>query len=202
MQHLKEQFGNMDIYLFDQLLKGNYTDCERVLDLGCGSGRNCYWFLKNGYEVHALDKEATAVVHTREMARRLALHLPDGNFVCAPINADMPFKRASFDLVICNAVLHFAEDEAHFEEMLHSAWAMVAEDGYFFARLASIEGMEGRVQPLGKGRYLLPDGSERYLVSDEMLQQQCKKLNAKSYEYIKTTLVEGLRAMTTICWRK
>jgi len=50
-QNIQERFGNIDIYLFDQLAKGTYDNCKTVLDAGCGGGRNLLYFLKSGVEV-------------------------------------------------------------------------------------------------------------------------------------------------------
>ncbi len=36
LSDLQKQFGGIDIYLFDQLLKGRITAEMRVLDAGCG----------------------------------------------------------------------------------------------------------------------------------------------------------------------
>jgi tellurite methyltransferase len=46
MPDLQEQFGPIDIYLFDQLLKGSIQPGMRVLDAGCGSGRNLVYLLR------------------------------------------------------------------------------------------------------------------------------------------------------------
>ena len=58
MTKLQEQFGQIDIYLFDQLLKGRISPGMRILDAGCGSGRNIFYFLREGYEVYAADADA------------------------------------------------------------------------------------------------------------------------------------------------
>ena len=46
MPSLQEQFGQIDIYLFDQLLRGRIPPGSRILDAGCGSGRNLVYFLR------------------------------------------------------------------------------------------------------------------------------------------------------------
>ena len=55
MADLLEQFGQIDIYLFDQLLRGRIALGMRVLDAGCGAGRNLVYFLREGYEVFGVD---------------------------------------------------------------------------------------------------------------------------------------------------
>jgi len=198
---MKTAFGNIDIYLFDQLLKGNYTNCKKVIDLGCGSGRNLVYFLQNNYQVFGIDKNPEAINQVRTLAAALAPELPPENFKVADIE-DMPFGNEKFDLVLCNAVLHFAENHHHFNKMLTAAWHYLERGGYFFARLASDIGIEDKVKSLGEGRYLLPDGSERYLVNENVLLENTEKLKGELQEYIKTTNVQGLRCMTTWCMRK
>jgi tellurite methyltransferase len=198
---LQQQFGNIDIYLFDQLLKGSYTGCRKVLDAGCGGGRNLVYFLQNGYEVYGVDPNAGAVEAVRELSKRLSPINSLQNFQIAPAE-DLPFEGAYFDLVISSAVLHFAADAAHFDRMLHSMWRVLKPGGYFFARLASDTGIETLVKSLGNGRYLLPDGSERFLVNYDLLLDYTKAFNGRLHEPLKTTNVQNLRCMTTWCMQK
>ena len=199
--NLKEDFGNIDIYLFDQLLKGTYDNCRKVLDAGCGGGRNLLYFLKNGYEVYGIDPNAEAIEAVKALAKDIAPNNPPTNFKIAKTE-DLPFDNAYFDLVISSAVLHFADSEAHFEGMLNSMSIALKPGGYLFARLASDIGIESMVLPTGKGRYLLPDGSERFLANEQMLLNYTESLNAQLHEPIKTTNVQNLRCMTTWCLQK
>lgn len=198
---LTEEFGNIDIYLFDQLLKGRFDACKSIVDVGCGGGRNITWFLKNGFNVWGVDKDANAIEAVRKLAAELAPATPAENFIVSNVE-DMPFEDASFDLAICSAVLHFAKDKEHFEAMLTSIWRVLAPGGFFFARLASDIGIEKLVKPVGNEKYLLPDGSIRFLVNHSELLKYTEKLNAELYEPIKTTNVSNLRCMTTWCVRK
>jgi tellurite methyltransferase len=198
---LQQLYGNIDIYLFDQLLKDTYNDCKKVLDAGCGGGRNLVYFLQNGFDVYGIDPNAEAVAAVKQLAQTLAPHTPQNHFTVAAAE-DMPFGDAEFDLVICSAVLHFAQSKSHFEAMLNEMWRVLKPGGYFFARLASDIGIETLVQPLGNGRYLLPDGSQRFLVNQQMLLQYTAALNANLHEPVKTTNVQNLRCMTTWCLQK
>ena len=200
-QNLQQQLGNIDIYLFDQLLKGTYDNCHKILDVGCGGGRNLIYFLQNGFDVHAVDPNPEAVETIRNLAKTLAPLIPPGNFKVAAAEK-LPFDDKYFDLVISSAVLHFAKSELDFENMLHSMWRVLKPGGYLFARLASDIGLEGPVLPTGHGRYLLPDGSERFLVNEQMLLHYTRVLNAHLHEPIKTTNVQNMRCMTTWCLQK
>ncbi|ACU61724.1 class I SAM-dependent methyltransferase [Chitinophaga pinensis] len=198
---LQQLYGNIDIYLFDQLLKGTYDKCKSVLDAGCGGGRNLIYFLKNGYDVYGIDPNPNAVEAVRQLSATLSHTNATENFVVASAE-NLPFEDNTFDLIISSAVLHFAQDPAHFQDMIYSMWRVLKPGGYLFARLASDIGIETQVQDLGNGRYLLPDGSERFLVSQQLLLQYTERLNARLHEPIKTTNVQNLRCMTTWCLQK
>ena len=197
---LRETYGNIDIYLFDQLLKGRYDNVKKVLDAGTGSGRNLFYFLRNGYEVFAIDPDPHAVEAVKKLSAELAPDNPPENFLVGHAE-NLPFEDAVFDLVISSAVLHFAKDEPHFNAMLQSMFRVLKPGGYFFARLASDIGIEKLVKPIGNRRYLLPDGSERFLVDERMLLKHTNELG-ELYEPIKTTNVQNLRCMTTWCIQK
>ena len=196
MKNIREIFGDIDIYLFDQIQKGRFTTAAKILDAGCGGGRNLIYFMRTGCEVFAVDQNPEAVAQIRQLARTLAPHLPPENFQIASIEK-MPFPDESFDWVISNAVLHFAENKIHFDQMLTEMWRVLKPNGAFFARLASSIGIEDLIIPTENGRYLLPDGSERFLVDENLLIESAEKFGGTPLEPIKTTNVQNLRCMTT-----
>ena len=198
---LRERFGEIDIYLFDQLLKGRFDDRRRVLDAGCGSGRNLVYLLRAGFEVYGIDRDAQAVAAVRDLADALAPGTPPDRFRVGGVDA-LPWPDASMDAVLSSAVLHFADDEAHFARMLREMWRVLRPDGLLFARLASTIGLEGRVRWTDGRRAVLPDGSTRFVVDTEFLDRYADELGAELLDPVKTTNVQDLRAMTTWVLRK
>jgi SAM-dependent methyltransferase len=199
--NIEEQFGQIDIYLFDQLLRGRITPGMRILDAGCGHGRNLVYLLREGYEVFGVDADARGIAAVRRLAAALAPALPAENFQMAQIEA-APFPDGYFGAVLVSAVLHFARGDAQFEAMLHGAWRVLREGGLFFCRLASSIGIEDQIRPIEGRRFLLPDGSERYLVDEALLMQFTDRLGGELLDPIKTTVVQDQRAMTTWVMRK
>jgi len=199
--NLSEWFGGIDIYLFDQLLKERIVPGSRILDAGCGSGRNLVYFLRSGYEVFAVDESSAAIAQTRRLAAELAPHLPENSFREEPVER-MSFSDGQFDVVLSSAVLHFASDEQRWESMVKEMWRVLKPGGIFFARLASSIGIEDKIELIDGRRYHLPDGSERFLVDEPMLLRVTEELGGEFLEPIKTTIVQNLRAMTTWCLRK
>jgi SAM-dependent methyltransferase len=201
MPTLLEQFGQIDIYLFDQLLKRRISPGMRILDAGCGPGRNLVYFLREGYEVYAADSDAQSVESVRFLARKLAPALPASNFRVEAVE-QMSFDDACADVVISSAVLHFARDDAQFESMLLGSWRVLEPGGLFFCRLASLIGMESEFKRIQGRRYWSPDGAERYLVDAPLLASLTERLGAELVETLKTTVVQNQRSMTTWVLRK
>ena len=199
MPSLHQQLGQIDIYLFDQLLRSNIMPGMRVLDAGCGPGRNLVYLLREGYEVFASDQSPAAITQTRALAAALAPHLPEENFRVEPIES-ISYPDDTFDLVICSAVLHFARDDAHFNAMLQNLWRVLKHGGLLFCRLASTIGMPHR--HLSGHRYRAPDGVERFCVDEALLMNLTTKLGAQLVDPIKTTVVQNQRCMTTWIIRK
>jgi tellurite methyltransferase len=201
MSDLPQQFGQIDIYLFDQLLRGRIAPGMRIFDAGCGHGRNLVYLLREGYEVFGADADPRAIDAVRQVARSLAPALPPDNFRVETIESTS-FQDALADVAISSAVLHFARDDQHFTAMLRGTWRVLKPGGLFFCRLASSIGIESQVKRIAGRRFLLPDGSERYLVDQALLLTLTKDLGGKLEDPLKTTVVQNQRSMTTWVLRK
>ena len=201
MPDLITQFGPIDIYLFDQLLRRRITSDMRVLDAGSGAGRNLVYLLKAGYAVFAADGDPQAVASVVDMAAALAPHLPATNFRAEPVE-EMSYPAESVDVVLSIAVLHFARDTRHFDAMLQRMWRILKPGGLCFCRLASSIGIESQLMPLEGRWFTLPDGTERFLVDEAMLLDRTRQLGAELLDPLKTTVVQGKRSMTTWVIRK
>jgi tellurite methyltransferase len=201
MSPLQSLFGEIDIYLFDQILRGRICPGMSIFDAGCGTGRNLAYFLREGYEVFGADSNPEAISVTRRMSTSLAPALPSANFRMEAIGA-MSFPDAFVDVVISSAVLHFARHEAEFSSMLHGTWRVLKPGGLFFCRLASSIGIEEKVKRVNGNRFLLPDGSERYLVNEGVLMELTRHLGGQLLDPLKTTVVQNQRSMTTWVMRR
>lgn len=196
---LQEQFGQIDIYVFDQMLRGNIAPGMRVLDAGCGYGRNLVHLLREGCEVFALDAKEEGVEHVRALAGELAPQLPAENFRVGAIER-MDFPDGFADVVICNSVLHFARDEQHFLAMVEELWRVLRPGGMLFCRLGSRIGMD--FERLRGNVYRIGDGSEWFLVDEAALLRMTEQMNGVLVDPLKTTIVQDYRCMTTWVVRK
>jgi SAM-dependent methyltransferase len=204
---VQEMFGRIDIYVFDQILRGNIAPGMRVVDAGCGGGRNLVYLLGHvlvdGYEVFGVDANDGAVAAVREIAEELAPGISEENFQVAAVER-MPFADGFADVVICNSVLHFAEDDTQWEAMVTELWRVVRPGGMMFCRLGSVVGMEfERVGGAASSRkFWMGDGQAWYLVDEAMLMEWTQRLGGRLVDPLKTTVVQGQRCMTTWVVRK
>jgi SAM-dependent methyltransferase len=196
---VQEQFGQIDIYVFDQILRGNIATGMRVLDAGCGYGRNLVHLLRVGCEVFSLDADAESIEHVRNLSASLMTRLPADNFQVGLIEA-MPFPNELADVVICNAVLHFARDERHFRAMLTELWRVIRPGGMLFCRLGSRIGMD--FERVRDNIFVVGDGSKWFLVDEEMLLELTEEMDGVLVDPLKTTIVQDYRCMTTWVVRK
>lgn len=192
---LRSEFGEIDIYLFDQLLRGRFDGRRRVLDAGCGGGRNLPYFLTHGFDVRIADVHSGAIDSVHRLVAELNMALQPDQIHCGPLDS-LPWEDASTDAVICSAVLHFARDEREFASMLKEMWRVLAPGGLFFARLATSIGLERHLSA-AVGRVRLPDGSERFVVDEPTLMTWTSTLGGALVDPLKTTNVQDMRCMTT-----
>ena len=198
---LREQFGDIDIYVFDQLLRGRIAEGATVLDAGCGSGRNLVFMVRAGMTVYGVDASEDAIAAARQGLAEGSPDFDPARLSVQSVTA-LAFDDEAMDVVLSSAVLHFAEHDTHFNTMVREMWRVVAPGGMLFCRLASTIGIEAQVRPVQGRRHLLPDGSTRYLVDEALLMATTWRLGGSLLDPLKTTVVQGMRAMTTWVVRK
>lgn len=190
---LASLLGNTDIYLLDQIMKGRYAPSDIVLDAGAGGGRNLQWFVQQGFRVFGTDRNPEAV----EALRQNYPGLPPDSFQVALVESQ-PFPDATFNHIISSAVLHFAENEQHFEAMFSEMVRVLQFGGSLFIRVATDVGLTDKIIPLGHGRFHLPDGTDRFLLKRQVLDTLLQQHRLRLLEPFKTVLVEDLRSMGVV----
>jgi tellurite methyltransferase len=190
-----ESIQGTDVYLLDQIMKGRYLPEDKILDAGCGGGRNMRWFALNNFGIYGCDLNAEALAFAQEHTG-----LAREKFKVAAVEK-MPYPAGEFDHVICNAVLHFAQNEAHFLAMIADQHRVIKPGGTLFIRMTSTFGLPENYHLIGAGWYVLADGSERFLLTKELL-TKVKLIGFEAIEPLKSVLVEELRSMSTLVLRK
>lgn len=190
MEILK-QLNGIDLYLLDQLQKGRITKETKILDAGCGVGRNARFFIEQGYDIKGFDPMEERIAEIHQVFPEVK-----ESFTVSTIEAYPKIQK--FDFIICNAVLHFAESHEHFQLVMASLVALLAEDGILFIRMTSDFARRESFGSSVSGRIDLPDGSNRYLLNNEQLEQVLKSNKLYFVEPLKTVNVNEERCMSTL----
>ena len=132
--------GNIDLYLLDQILKGRYEPTMRILDVGCGEGRNSQYFIRTGYDIWGIDQHPTALRLLRLAGKSLHPAFDPEKFVQADL-IDIPFPNRSFDALLACSVLHFASNEDNFRQMMDELFRVLKPSGSLFIRMATNIGL-------------------------------------------------------------
>lgn len=195
--NLKSIIGETDIYLLDQIMKGRYKQEHIILDAGCGDGRNMHWFLQNNFEIYAIDINAALIDQLKAANPTLA----PGRLKAVAVEKT-PFPDNHFDHIICSAVLHFANDTDHFNSMFGELVRILKHGGSIFIRMTSDIGIEKNIQLLADGVYIIPDGSNRFLLTKPLLAAIMQLHNLSFIEPLKTVNVDDVRCMSTLLLQK
>jgi SAM-dependent methyltransferase len=191
---LNRLLGNIDIYLLDQILKNRFSKEMKILDAGCGEGRNAVYFLNSGFQIFGFDQEELAIQYLRFVAKSVQANYDAHRFQVGQLE-EIPFHTGAFEAVICSAVLHFAKGEAHFWEMIQELSRVLKPGGILWFRMCTgFGGVLEQSEDLGEGKYLLPDGSERFVLQQKQL-DKILELGFQFLEAPKTVLVLGQREM-------
>lgn len=193
---IQQLVGETDIYLIDQIMKGRYKPDDKILDAGCGNGRNMQWFLQNNYSIFGFDKNEEIISQLKNK------HLEAAERFTVSTVEETKFTDNFFDHIICSAVLHFASSTVHFEKMLSELVRILKPKGSLFIRMTSDIGIEDSVHPISDGVYLIPDGSKRFLLNRSLIEKSLRQNNLSFIEPLKTVNVNDERCMSTLILQK
>jgi len=194
---LQNLVGDTDIYLLDQIMKGRYRQTDKILDAGCGTGRNLHWFLKENMQVYSIDQNPDSIAELKNAHPELAANRLQN----CPVE-QLPFEGNFFDHIISSAVLHFARSTSQFNNMLAEMIRVLKPRGSLFIRMTSDIGIEHMVKLIKDGVYIIPDHSKRFLLTRSLLSGIIQQHSLSFIEPFKTVNVDDIRCMSTLVLQK
>jgi SAM-dependent methyltransferase len=79
--------------------------CQKVLDLGSGTGRHLVYLAEHGFETFGVEISYSGLQQTRNWLQSSALN---GDLILADMRTPFPFGNNSFDALISTQVIHHA----------------------------------------------------------------------------------------------
>ena len=198
---LNQEIGNADLLLIDQILRGKFQPGNRILDAGCGEGRNMVYFIRNGYPVYGIDRDPESVVMARLMASSINRSYTIENIIQSSIEEN-PFPEGFFDLVICINVLHHARNTDHFNHMIGAMARILKKEGMMYLV------MESRIRPEWQEKAYEADGKDqkntekKFYLTAELLETITSGKRLERTGKIRSYLVEDMVSISGIWFRK
>lgn len=189
--------GKTDIYLLDQIMKNRITKEMRILDAGCGSGRNSLFFVGQKMEIHGIDRKPEHIIGLQNHLATAFPDYPSERFSVADLS-NIPFPDEYFDFIISSAVLHFCNSRAHFIQLMEEMIRVLSPHGILWFRMTTKHTIEQLSTAIEGDIYLLPDGSRRYLLDRKVLEELMLKHNLVFLDPFKTVNVSDIRTMATV----
>ena len=185
----------MDLFLMDLILKGKIRSNAKVLDIGCGEGRNGIYFIQQGNEYHGWDTDDSKLKLLEYLAKTIKHSNTDfvtQDFIQSTDNED-------FDLVICSRVLHFASSEEDFMFRWNKVSSVVGRGGMLYVSMDSVINTDMSIRQKN-GLTKFPDGNIRFALTHEIYQEI--KKGFEEVEPLRTLIHHNERAQSFLCFKK
>jgi SAM-dependent methyltransferase len=132
---------------------------ERVLDLGCGSGRHLVHFARSGFSAYGLDAspEATRLAHEWLASEGLQADVRQQD-----IYQPLPYADAFFDAVVSIQVIHHARIAA-IRRLVGELTRVLKPGGLVFVTVPAVQNQASRFDEIEPGTLIPLDGPEQGL---------------------------------------
>ena len=203
-QEINKALGNADLFLIDQLLKGRFAARPRVLDAGCGEGRNLVYFLKQHYDVYGIDANADAIAMARFVAPTLQPGYDKAQLAVGTIE-EYHARHDWFHAVLCLATLHFAKSHQHFNQMVNALVQALQVGGLLLIGMESALAQAEPLPPSPEGITTLPaaqGGGQRYLLTQQHIDTLLGSHPLKLVEPVRTVTEHNVRTLTYLVFEK
>lgn len=144
----------------------------RILDLGCGNGKNSFYIADQGHnnKIVGIDISETALKYASELAS-------SGRFIKGNIGEKMDFQDASFDIIL-DVTTSNSLNESERKIYLNEIQRLLKSGGYLFVRALNKDGDKNAKNLLEKfpgkekDTYIMPEvgHTERVFTKEDFLE--------------------------------
>ncbi|WKK76408.2 class I SAM-dependent methyltransferase [Marivirga salinae] len=200
-KQLNSELGNIDLYWLDFILKGYLPDDAKVLDAGCGEGRNLTYCLKNNLDIFGIDQNPEAINFLKLIAKKYKLGDLDARFQVMKLDKIL-FPDSTFDIIIGSAVLHFAKNVAHFNMMINELIRLLKPNGKIFIRTMTDRYFPENIVELEEGVFQFQNKQIRFVINADVFVENLRDRQLELIEPYKEVLVENRHTMGTFMFQK
>jgi 2-polyprenyl-3-methyl-5-hydroxy-6-metoxy-1,4-benzoquinol methylase len=201
IKKLNNELGNADLILIDQILKNRFHKQMKILDAGCGEGRNMVYFIRQNFHIYGIDSNEEAVRMARVLGRSLNNAFDIENIQHFSIE-DNPFPDHFFDAVLCINVLHTAKDRKTFFNLLDHLIRLLNPGGYLFLSLHSRIGLTQAawVSNCRNDSNIYDEGN--FYITNDLLSEIQAHAMLMEIEPVKTIVIDDIKSHTYLFFQK
>lgn len=171
----------------------------KVLDLGCGGGRNTSLLLEKGFDVNACDLHSEMVNATRKKA---AAFLSGAEVESRIIRANMqelPYGDNTFDVVLANGVFHNVSSVQELQLAIAETSRVLKSKGNLCLNMFSADFVDPTLEEINSaGLYKTPNNIDMLLITSEDILKmlaECRILPDGEIFRYQTNVFTGVRSV-------
>ncbi len=147
------------------------TDNKKILDLGCGGGRNTKMLVSLGFDVYACDNSVGMVEAARKRIKKQAAK----NVIVASMTS-LPYPDSFFYFVVSSGVFHNAFSLKELGKAIKESARVLIKGGMLLVNIFSSDIVDSKLKALKEDSvYITPQGLPMVLISDKELIGLMKK---------------------------
>jgi len=158
-----------------RLVEPKFKRASKILDLGCGIGRDAVFFDKNGHDVLATDVSDVAIRQNKEHFKNTGV-----KFSVLDMRDPFPYAEESFDVVYANLSLHYYLD-GKTREIIREVARVLRPNGIFTFACKSYDEIHNQGKEVEKNIYVSPTGVAIHLFTKNYAQDITQGLFEMDY---------------------
>ena len=174
-------------------------DRHRLLEIGCGQGRNIIPFLNLEKDIYGIDMDEKNVALCKLIATSLGR---DPSFFSKANARMLPFENDFFDAIINCRVMHFAKNGHDFKQQWKEQFRVLKKGGFLYVCTDTSINNEEIVQSTDGERSWFNDQSKRILLTEQLFDLVNLHNNFKLLEPLKTIRFGKEHAHAILCLQK
>ena len=146
---------------------------KKLIELGCGNGRDAMFLANNNISVVAIDQSESSINNLKQSVSNNNIECVVDDFIKTKL-----LKRESFDYIYSRFTLHSISEEQE-EKLLKRVYEGLKKDGLFLVEARSIkDDIFGLGEKIARNTYVYNNHSRRFIVLDELV----KKLTSYGFK--------------------